>query len=119
MRSLAKESYWAYTTGPLEQTFYEEALLTPEQGGLDLDYANFSMPNQYTSMLDWFAVDLQGEHSAMDGQILKEHTEYVVYAIHRVWSYLVYNPFPHSPFLLCFTHCIYAEYFQLLSGMFS
>lgn len=84
VRSLAKESYWAYTTGPLEQTFYEEALLTPEQGGLDLDYAKFSMPNQYTSMLDWFAVDLEGEHSAMDGQILKEHTEYVVYAIHRI-----------------------------------
>lgn len=37
-------------------------------------------------MLDWFAVDLEGEHSAMDGRILEEHTEYVVYAIHRVTS---------------------------------
>ncbi|CAN6195364.1 unnamed protein product [Urochloa humidicola] len=35
-------------------------------------------------MLDWFAVDLEGEHSAMDGRILEEHTEYVVYAIHRI-----------------------------------
>jgi hypothetical protein len=35
-------------------------------------------------MLDWYAVDLEGEHSAMDGRILEEHTEYVVYAIHRV-----------------------------------
>lgn len=84
VRSIAKESHWAYTTGPLEQTFYQEALLTPEQGGLDLDSAKFSMPNQYTSMLDWFAVDLEGERSAMDGQILKEHTEYVIYAIHRI-----------------------------------
>ncbi|KVH90625.1 GPI inositol-deacylase PGAP1-like protein [Cynara cardunculus var. scolymus] len=39
---------------------------------------------QYTRRLDWFAVDLEGEHSAMDGQILEEHTEYVVYAIHRI-----------------------------------
>lgn len=35
-------------------------------------------------MLNWFAVDLEGEHSAMDGRILEEHTEYVVYSIHRV-----------------------------------
>ncbi|GFP84961.1 GPI inositol-deacylase [Phtheirospermum japonicum] len=28
-------------------------------------------------------VDLEGEHSAMDGRILQEHAEYVVYAIHR------------------------------------
>ncbi|CAI9778335.1 unnamed protein product [Fraxinus pennsylvanica] len=39
--------------------------------------------SQYTSLLDWFDVDLEGEHSAMDGRILQEHTEYVVYAIHR------------------------------------
>lgn len=84
VRSLAKESHWAYTTGPLEQAFYQEAPLTPEEGGLDWDVAKFSLPNQYNSMLDWFAVDLEGEHSAMDGQILKEHTEYVVYAIHRI-----------------------------------
>jgi hypothetical protein len=35
-------------------------------------------------MLDWFVVDLEGEHSAMDGAILAEHAEYVVYAIHKV-----------------------------------
>jgi len=43
-----------------------------KQGGLELDSAKLSMPNQCTSMLDWFAVDLEGEHSAMDGQILKK-----------------------------------------------
>ena len=43
-----------------------------KQGGLELDFAKLSFPNQYTSMLDWFAADLKGEHSAMDGQILKE-----------------------------------------------
>ena len=32
-------------------------------------------------------MDLEGEHSAMDGGILEEHTEYVVYAIHRVCVY--------------------------------
>lgn len=84
MRSIAKESHWAYTSGPPERTYYQEAFLSPEEGGLDSDAANFTLPNQYASMLDWFAVDLEGEHSAMDGQILEEHTEYVVYAIHRV-----------------------------------
>lgn len=29
-------------------------------------------------------MDLEGEHSAMDGRILEEHTEYVVHAIHRI-----------------------------------
>ena len=82
---MAAESDRAYQGGPLERTFYQEASLTPEEGGLDADVVNFQLPNQYTSRLDWFAVDLEGEHSAMDGGILEEHTEYVVYAIHRVW----------------------------------
>lgn len=44
-----------------------------------------SILNQYTtSRLDWFALDLEGEHSAVDGQILEEHTEYVLYAIDRI-----------------------------------
>lgn len=47
--------------------------------------ARFPLPNHYTRMLDWFAVDLEGEHSAMDGHILEEHTDYVVYAIQRVF----------------------------------
>lgn len=46
--------------------------------------ARFPLPNHYTRMLDWFAVDLEGEHSAMDGHILEEHTDYVVYAIQRI-----------------------------------
>ncbi|GAB2284964.1 hypothetical protein Dimus_019419 [Dionaea muscipula] len=83
VRSLAKESQWAYTTGPMERTFYQEASLTREERGLDIN-SSLSTLNQYPSMLDWFAVDLGGEHSAMDGHVLHEHTEYVVYAIHRI-----------------------------------
>ncbi|XP_050234026.1 uncharacterized protein LOC126682404 isoform X2 [Mercurialis annua] len=75
-RSLAAESDRAYQGGPLERTFYDEAYLNSDGGG--------EIPNQYASRLDWFAVDLEGEHSAMDGRILEEHTEYVVYAIHRI-----------------------------------
>lgn len=84
MRSIAAESARAYQGGPLERTFYQEASPTPEEGGLDIELASFQLPNQYSCMLDWFAVDLEGEHSAMDGRILEEHTEYVVHAIHRV-----------------------------------
>ncbi|KAL4386880.1 hypothetical protein GQ457_09G009030 [Hibiscus cannabinus] len=74
-RSLAAESDRAYQGGPLERTFYREA---------HVDMADIQLPNQYANRLDWFAVDLEGEHSAMDGRILEEHTEYVVYAIHRI-----------------------------------
>lgn len=84
VRSLAAECDRAYQGGPLEQAFYQEASLTPEEGGEDMDIAGFQLPNQYSRRLDWFAVDLEGEHSAMDGRILEEHTEYVVYAIHRI-----------------------------------
>lgn len=83
VRSLAAESERAYQGGPLERTFYREASFTFEDGA-DIDLSGVGVPNQYVSMLDWFAVDLEGEHSAMDGQILEEHTEYVVYAIHRI-----------------------------------
>lgn len=81
---MAAESDRAYQGGPLERTFYQEAFLTTEEGGADMDLACFQLPSQYNYRLDWFAVDLEGEHSAMDGRILEEHTEYVVYAIHRV-----------------------------------
>ncbi|XP_059449322.1 uncharacterized protein LOC132180491 isoform X3 [Corylus avellana] len=84
VRSVAAESDRAFQGGPLERTFYQEAFLTPEEGGLDFDEAGFQLPNHYTCKLDWFAVDLEGEHSAMDGGILEEHTEYVVNAIHRI-----------------------------------
>ncbi|GFZ19098.1 hydrolases, acting on ester bond [Actinidia rufa] len=84
VRSLAAESNRAYQGGPLERTFYQEASLTLKEGGEELDTSGFGLPNQYISMLDWFAVDLEGEHSAMDGRILEDHTEYVVYAIHRI-----------------------------------
>uniref|UniRef100_A0A7N0T4W6 GPI inositol-deacylase n=1 Tax=Kalanchoe fedtschenkoi TaxID=63787 RepID=A0A7N0T4W6_KALFE len=84
VRSLAAESDRAYQGGPLERTYYHEAGLTVEEGGLNAGFAEFRLPNQYDHMLDWFTVDLEGEHSAMDSQILEEHTEYVVYAIHRI-----------------------------------
>ncbi|XP_057437443.1 uncharacterized protein LOC130729647 isoform X2 [Lotus japonicus] len=84
VRSLAAESDRAYQSGPLERTFYQEAFLRPEEGGANMNLSDFQLPNQYTSRLDWFAVDLEGEHSAMDGAILEEHTEYVVYAIHKI-----------------------------------
>ncbi|KAJ9153524.1 hypothetical protein P3X46_026952 [Hevea brasiliensis] len=83
-RSLAAESDRAYQGGPLEQTFYQEAYLSSEEGVADASGAGFHLPNHYASRLDWFAVDLEGEHSAMDGRILEEHTEYVVYAIHKI-----------------------------------
>ncbi|KAF9666304.1 hypothetical protein SADUNF_Sadunf16G0215700 [Salix dunnii] len=84
VRSLAAECDRAYQGGPLEQTFYQEASLTPEEGGKYMDMDGFQLPNQYSRRLDWFTVDLEGEHSAMDGRILEEHTDYVVYAIHRI-----------------------------------
>ncbi|KAF7801554.1 GPI inositol-deacylase isoform X1 [Senna tora] len=84
VRSLAAESDRAYQNGPLEHSFYQEASLSPEEGGSQMNLSEFHLPNQYTSKLDWFAVDLEGEHSAMDGGILEEHTEYVVYAIHKI-----------------------------------
>ncbi|KAK9716519.1 hypothetical protein RND81_06G239000 [Saponaria officinalis] len=61
VRSLAKESHWAHTNGP-----------------------KFSLPTRYASMLNWFTVDLRGQLSAMDGRILEQQAEYVVYAIHRI-----------------------------------
>ncbi|KAA3479539.1 gpi inositol-deacylase [Gossypium australe] len=82
-RSLATECDRAYQGGPLERTFYREAYLAYKEGG-NGEIADIQLPNQYANRLDWFAVDLEGEHSAMDGQILEEHTEYVVYAIHRI-----------------------------------
>ncbi|GKV07874.1 hypothetical protein SLEP1_g19583 [Rubroshorea leprosula] len=84
VRSLAAESDRAFQGGPFERTFYQGAYLAPEVGRADMYIASFQLPNQYSYRLDWFAVDLGGEHSAMDGRILEEHTEYVVYAIDRI-----------------------------------
>lgn len=61
-----------------------------EANGLEtIDWADakqglHNLEKEYPNCLDWFTVDLDGEHSAMDGRILEEHTEYVVQAIHRV-----------------------------------
>ncbi|KAL4589214.1 hypothetical protein LXL04_002119 [Taraxacum kok-saghyz] len=77
VRSMAAESDRAYEGGPPEPMLYQEA-------GVEMDETDIPKVNRYSRRLDWFAVDLEGEHSAMDGQILEEHTEYVVYAIHRI-----------------------------------
>ncbi|EPS65818.1 hypothetical protein M569_08958, partial [Genlisea aurea] len=82
VRSLGAESHRAYQGGPLRLNLYEAF---PNFGeGEDFDFKNISLPNKYNTVLDWFTVDLEGEHSAMDGRILQEHSEYVVYAIHRI-----------------------------------
>ncbi|CAN8266237.1 unnamed protein product [Cochlearia groenlandica] len=83
VRSVGAESDRAYQGGPFERTFYEEASIFRE-GGAYREAVDYDLPRQYSNRLDWFAVDLEGEHSAMDGRILEEHTEYVVYAIHRI-----------------------------------
>lgn len=82
VRSIGAESDRAYQGGPLEWDSNRAYSSLGE--GSDIDLTNTVLPSRYTSMLDWFAVDLEGEHSAMDGRILQEHSEYVVYAIHRV-----------------------------------
>ncbi|XP_008466394.1 uncharacterized protein LOC103503813 isoform X2 [Cucumis melo] len=84
VRSLAAESDRAYQGGPLEQTFYQEASIGKVEGEADTNLDGFQLPDHYTRRLDWFAVDLEGEHSAMDGGILEEHAEYVVHTIHRI-----------------------------------
>lgn len=85
VRSLAAESDRAYQAGPLERTYYREAWLTPEEGGEeDRDVGGYELPNQYDSRLDWFAVDLEGEHSALDSGVLEQQASYVVRCIHRV-----------------------------------
>lgn len=83
VRSVAAESDRAFQGGPPGSMLYQEASLMFENG-VEMDDTYIPKVNQYTRRLDWFAVDLEGEHSAMDGQILEEHTEYVVYAIHRI-----------------------------------
>ncbi|XP_042061957.1 uncharacterized protein LOC121805967 isoform X1 [Salvia splendens] len=82
VRSLGAESDRAYRGGPLEWDSNHAYPIFGE--GIDIDLTNILLPSQYTSMLDWYAVDLEGEHSAMDGRILQEHAEYVVYAIHTI-----------------------------------
>ncbi|XP_020554742.1 GPI inositol-deacylase A isoform X2 [Sesamum indicum] len=82
VRSLGAESDRAFQAGPLESDSYRASPSLEE--GQNIDLTDILLPSRYTSMLDWFAVDLEGEHSAMDGRILQEHSEYVVYAIHRI-----------------------------------
>ncbi|XP_004304699.1 PREDICTED: uncharacterized protein LOC101294782 [Fragaria vesca subsp. vesca] len=85
VRSLAAESDRAYQAGPLERTYYREAWLTPEEGGEeDRDVGGYELPSQYDSRLDWFAVDLEGEHSALDSGVLEQQASYVVRCIHRI-----------------------------------
>ncbi|XP_051117453.1 uncharacterized protein LOC127242099 isoform X2 [Andrographis paniculata] len=82
VRSLGAESDRAYQGGPLEMNLYQDSSSLGEQVGVDL--LDIILPTKYASMLNWFAVDLVGEHSAMDGRILQDQADYVVYAIHRI-----------------------------------
>lgn len=91
MRSLAAESDRAYNGGPQDEQYYQQSSFTHLEAGSLQDafqfsdlLAKFKVDGQYVNHLDWFAVDLEGEHSAMDGWILEEHSEYVVQAVHRV-----------------------------------
>lgn len=94
MRSIAAECDRAYNGGPPEGYFYQQSSFTPLEAGPEgLDIADLlagaKVDGQYPNHLDWFAVDLEGEHSAMDGWILEQHAEYVVQAVHRVWLFLI------------------------------
>jgi glycosylphosphatidylinositol deacylase len=93
VRSIAAESDRAYIGGPLDVQYYQQSAFTPLEAGSLQDDLQFSellakvrVEGQYANHLDWFAVDLEGEHSAMDGWILEEHSEYVVQAVHRVYG---------------------------------
>ncbi|KAG6557641.1 hypothetical protein Mapa_000922 [Marchantia paleacea] len=89
VRSIAAESDRAYYGGPFEESFFQQAGFTSQEagssslGGLRKDVL-YTAQEQYANKLDWFTVDLEGEHSAMDGRILEEHTDYVVQAINRI-----------------------------------
>jgi glycosylphosphatidylinositol deacylase len=89
VRSVAAESDRAYNGGPLDESFYQQAGFTAQEAGFSSDETlgdlrKVTAQEQYVNNLDWFTVDLEEEHSAMDGRILEEHTDYVVYAINRV-----------------------------------
>ncbi|EFJ30370.1 hypothetical protein SELMODRAFT_145414 [Selaginella moellendorffii] len=89
VRSLGAESDRAYNAGPQDKAYYQQSFFTPDEAGMSnvenlWGRESWDSPDHYVNRLDWFAVDLEGEHSALDGRILEEHTEYVVQAIHRV-----------------------------------
>lgn len=84
---MAAESERAFNGGPPEEAFFRETVLTSRESGIGATLVKDHAPGllrSYPNHLDWFAVDLDGEHSAMDGTILEEHTEYVVQAIGKV-----------------------------------
>ena len=85
----------------MEQSFYQTSALSQDElvyvngfdriNGADAKEELQNLVREYSNHLDWFTVDLDGEHSAMDGRILEEHTEYVVQAIHRVRKILKWS----------------------------
>ncbi|KAH9562192.1 hypothetical protein CY35_05G059400 [Sphagnum magellanicum] len=89
MRSMGAESDRAYNRGPLPSNFYQQSSFTPLEAGSEglaiTDIlADVTVEGQYANHLDWFAIDLEGEQSAMDSRILEEHAEYVVQAVHQI-----------------------------------
>lgn len=88
---MAAESDKASKEGPVEGYYYQLSSFTPLEAGPDgLDVeellAGAKVEGKYPNHLDWFTLDLEGEHSAMDGWILEQHANYVVVAVHRVFN---------------------------------
>jgi hypothetical protein len=54
--------------------------------------ARVIIEGQYAKHLNWFAIDLKGERSAMDGQILEEHAKDLVQVVQWVLFAHVYVP---------------------------
>jgi hypothetical protein len=104
---MGAESDRAYNRGPLPSNFYQQSSFTPLEAGSEglaiTDVlANVTVEGQYANHLDWFAIDLEGEQSAMDSRILKEHVEYVVQAVHQVLSaYLCVSSYFSQLFSWC------------------
>lgn len=74
MRSIAAESDRAYIGGPQDVQYYQQSAFTPLEAGSLQDDLQFSellakvrVEGQYANHLDWFSVDLKGEHSAING----------------------------------------------------
>lgn len=87
---MGAESDRAFNAGPIYDYYYQLASFSPLEGGPEgFDdigelLAGSKVDGKYANNLDWFTVDLEGEHSAMDGWILEQHANYVAVAVNRV-----------------------------------
>ncbi len=76
MRSIAIELNLVYNEWPFPNNFHQQSSFTLEVGfeGLVITYVlvGVIVEGQYAKHLNWFAIDLKDEKSAMDGRIFKE-----------------------------------------------